>query len=150
SITADPTIAGIVANAGQVTSFTGSLDLGAPISLPVPNANGRFLLSNALLNQLAPGGLSDGQHTLQLAATGSAGTASASVTFTLQTAAPLVPSVHLDTTSDPGQIGRPVQNDVTILGTTSPNARVDLLKADVLVATTNTTNGDFNFSQTLN
>src|SRR5205823_2130703 len=103
------------------------------------------------LKQLAGGVLSDGQHTLQLSATGSAGTTSTSVTFTLQTGAPPVPVVHLDTTSDPSQTGRPVQNNVTILGTTSPNTRVDLFSsAGALVSTINTTGGDFSFSQNLN
>jgi cyclophilin family peptidyl-prolyl cis-trans isomerase len=152
NITADPTIGGTVANVGQVLSFTGTLDLGAPVNLPVPRADGSFVLNAALLTQMAAGGvLGDGQHALTLDVTGSAGSATTTFNFTLQTGTPPAPVVHLDTTSDPGQIGRPIQNNVTILGTTVPNAKVDLLSSTgQLLATTNTTNGDFSFNQTLN
>ncbi len=61
SITSDPTIGGQVINVGSVTSFTGALDGGNSITLPNPNADGIFLLSSALMNQLAGGTLADGR-----------------------------------------------------------------------------------------
>ncbi len=89
NITSDPTIAGEIANVGHVSSFTGFIDGRAAVSLPPPNANGSFLLTRAFINQMAGGTIADGVHTINLSVTGDAGTANASITFTLQSAKPV-------------------------------------------------------------
>jgi len=149
-ITSDPTIAGKIVNVGTISSFTGSLDSGTAGKLATPNSDGSFLLNVAAIDKLAASGaLADGTHSLLLKVVGSAGTTSADVSFTLKTTPPILPSVHLDTTSDPSQNGRPIQNNVTILGTTSPGATVNLIAQDTVQLVTisgSPTGGTFTLS----
>jgi cyclophilin family peptidyl-prolyl cis-trans isomerase len=163
SITADPTTAGSINLASGIVSFTGAVDPGAGGTqvnlLPYLKADRTFFLSRDVMSQMRGGTLADGQHTLNLSAVGADGTvATQSLTFTLLTLAPTIPTVHLDATSDPRQIGRPVQTGVTILGHADPNVAVTLIPTDALgnptgtapVSTTSTAAGDFSFAQTLN
>ncbi len=93
---------------------------------------------------------------MQLNVTGTGGTASASVSFTLQTAAPTKPVVHLDTNADPTQTGRIVPTvtpvNVVIQGTTTPGASVSYFSGTATSAkgtTTASASGDFSFPETL-
>jgi cyclophilin family peptidyl-prolyl cis-trans isomerase len=153
-LTSDDTIAGKVISVGQITSFTGSIDGGTAFSLPLPAANGTFIISAGFMNQIAGGTLADGAHNLVLHVTGTTGSTSTSVFLNLKTAGPIAPAVHLDTTSDPSQDGRPITSNVSIQGTTSPGAVVTLFSgtstASLAGTTTADASGSFSFnSETL-
>ena len=87
-------------------------------------------------------------HTLHLQATNALGQSSSSnVTFTLKTTPPTVPTVHLDTTSDPGQTGRTTASTVTIEGQTSPGVQVKLIESSsTTLTTTADSSGAYSFA----
>jgi cyclophilin family peptidyl-prolyl cis-trans isomerase len=152
-ITADPSTVGQVVSSSPLASLEAGLD-GAPASsflnlLGNVASGGVFFLNPAMLALIAGGALTQGSHTLHLVATNSQGqTASASVHFTLQSAAPTTPTLHMDTTADPGQTGITTQSTANLQGHTAPGVSVSLFKNGALLAgtTADATTGNFAFN----
>jgi uncharacterized protein (TIGR03118 family) len=150
-ITSDPSVLGKITNTSAITSFSAGFD-----STPTGNftsilgnvaSNGTFLLNRGVLGNVAGGTLADGTHTLHLHATNALGQSSTSdVTFTLSSAPPTVPTVHLDSTSDPAQTGRTTASTVTIQGQTSASVQVVLIQGATTNTTTADSSGAYNFS----
>jgi hypothetical protein len=95
-------------------------------------ADGRFVLTAALLDALAGGTLADGSHSLRLLAEDCAGNASAptDIAFTLDRSAPIV-SLELDPAFDTGQAGdgETEAASVDLLVGSEAGTRVELLDA---------------------
>jgi cyclophilin family peptidyl-prolyl cis-trans isomerase len=150
-ITSDPSVLGKIANASAITSFSAGFDSTSSASFTSVLDNlkndGTFSLNRALLGHVAGGTLADGIHTLHLLATNGPGQSSSfDVTFTLKNTAPTVPTVHLDSTSDPGQIGRTTATTVTIQGQTSAGVQVALIQGTTTKTTTADSSGAYSFS----
>jgi cyclophilin family peptidyl-prolyl cis-trans isomerase len=150
-ITSDPSVGGSVTNPSTIVSFKAGLDSTAAGSFTDVLANlsstGSFFLNAAFMGKIAGGKLADGAHTLHLSATNAQGTGTFDVTFTLQTVTPTIPTLHLDSTSDPTQSGRTTASTVTVQGQTSPGVQVDLIQGNNSPLTkTADTSGNFSFS----
>jgi cyclophilin family peptidyl-prolyl cis-trans isomerase len=150
-ITSDPAVLGKVANTSAITSFSAGFDSTPTGSFTSVLSNlasdGSFLLNRAVLGHVAGGTLADGTHILHLNATNALGQSSSSdVTFTLNSTPPTVPTVHLDSTSDPGQTGRTTASTVTIQGQTSGGAQVELIQGSTTKTTTANSSGAYSFS----
>ena len=93
-LTSDLTIQGSV-HSGSLASLTASIDGKTAISvLNQVTSGGTFVLNAGLVGQLAGGALADGSHTLHVTATDLQGNSSTvNVSFTLQTAAPTLPTI---------------------------------------------------------
>jgi cyclophilin family peptidyl-prolyl cis-trans isomerase len=152
-ITSDPSIEGnVFAGKSPVVRFQAGFDatpaVGFTDILADLGSDGSFFLNPAQLAQIAGGNLADGSHTLHLTAANAQGqSTSTDLSFTLMTAPPSVPTLHMDTTSDPNQTGRTTSTTVTLLGQTSPGAQVTLTQGTNAprTATANST-GAFTFS----
>ncbi|WP_225902752.1 Ig-like domain-containing protein, partial [Pseudanabaena sp. PCC 6802] len=143
-ITSDPSVQGTVTG-GTATEFKAGFD-----STPVANyvdilpslSNGAFTLTQAQIDQIAGGTLSNGQHTLNLLAKDSSGSQTVfAFTFTLDNQAPTV-SLNLAAESDTPPVGdlRTTSSTVTLVGTTEANTSVKLLPTNA-AATSNSTGG---------
>jgi cyclophilin family peptidyl-prolyl cis-trans isomerase len=151
-VTSDASVRGTVTTTGTLTSLTAGLDSTPAASftsiLGNVTSGGNFFLNGGILNQIAGGSLSNGAHTLHLQATDSQGhTGTLDVSFTLNNAAPTTPTLHLDTTSDPGQTGRTMSSTVTLQGQTTPGVQVALIQnSGAPVTTTADSTGAFSFA----
>jgi cyclophilin family peptidyl-prolyl cis-trans isomerase len=151
-LTSDPSIEGSIVSAAPVVSFQAGFDSTPPASfaniLSELLSGGVFFLNPAFLAMLAGGTLADGAHVIHLRATNAQGqTSNTDVAFTLDTDAPQVPTLHMDATSDPGQIGRTTSSTVTLQGVTSPGDQVELSQGSTNTTTTaDSTTGAFSFS----
>jgi cyclophilin family peptidyl-prolyl cis-trans isomerase len=141
-ITSDPSIQGSVASSSPVVSFQAGFDATpaanfADILSSLSN-DGLFFLNPALLALVAGGTLTNGvAHTVHLHATNAQGQASnQDVNFTLQNAAPTVPTLHLDTVSDPNGTGITNSSNVTLMGQSSPGVQVALIRGGTTLTTT--------------
>jgi cyclophilin family peptidyl-prolyl cis-trans isomerase len=150
-ITADASIKGTITSTSPVVSFRAGFD-GTPTAgfADVSGnlaADGSFYLNPTRLAQINGGTLPNGAYTLHLQVTDADGrTATFDLAFTVLATPPAIPTLRLDSTSDPGNTGSTTSNVVTILGTTSPGADVQLLLAGNVVATTTAdTSGNFSF-----
>jgi Bacterial Ig-like domain len=153
-ITNDSSISGQAGDDVGVVSLQAALNPGPPPSFSdvstVLLANGTFTISRAQLNALAGGTLPDGNHTLLLIARDAAGnsSAAASVSFTLDTAAPNVVSFGLDLASDTGAVGDNITAATTVqlVGATEFGSNVRLMAGTQELATSvAATNGSFSF-----
>jgi len=92
-VTSDPTVAGTLADASVIVSFTAALDTGLPVDVLGKLAGGAFTLAPADLDAVAGSPLADGAHTLWLQAEDEHGNLSmpVAVSFLLDRQAPLVP-----------------------------------------------------------
>jgi uncharacterized protein (TIGR03118 family) len=149
-ITSDPSVLGKIANTSAITAFSVGFDSTPSGSFTSVLSNlasdGTFLLNRALLGHVAGGTLADGTHTLHLLATNALGQSSSSdVTFTLNSTPPTVPTVHLDSTSDPGQTGRTTASTVTIQGQTTAGVQVELIQGTATKTTTANASGAYSF-----
>jgi cyclophilin family peptidyl-prolyl cis-trans isomerase len=149
-VTSDPTIVGSVGT-GSVTSLQAGFDATPAANftsvLAELTSTGTFLLNTALLAQINGGALANGPHTLHLLTADAQGQVSAfDVVFNLVTTPPTVPTLHLDTASDPAQIGRTTSTTVTVLGQTSPGVSVALTHGGTTQTTTASASGAFSFS----
>src|SRR5207244_1493848 len=111
-------------------------------------SGGTFFLNGGLMSEIAGSPLSNGAHTLHLVASDSQGhTATFDVSFTLNSAPPTLPTLHLDTQSDPSQTGRTTSGTVTLQGQTSPGVQVVLTQnGSAAGATTADSSGAFSFA----
>ena len=119
NITSNATITG-TGNANAVVTVTeGSTTLGTTTA----NASGAWTFT--------PVGLANGAHTITASETDSSGnTGTASLTFTLDTTAPIAPSIASFST-DSGTVGDGITNDntLTLTGTAEANARLRSMTA---------------------
>lgn len=152
-ITSDPTIQGTFITGGNITSLRAGFDATPQANFIdiASNLNGsRFVLNQAVLNQIAGGNLGDGAHTLHLVGTDSLGnTFTKDVSFTLDTVDPLAPSLSLSAADDLGAADhrRTNNSNVTLEGNTSSNTLVQLIKAGTVQGTTTSDgSGHFSFS----
>ncbi|MBY0586388.1 peptidylprolyl isomerase [bacterium] len=129
-ITSDPTINAIVTDVPAVTSLRIALDpVGNGTLIDVFNLlqpDGTIVFTQAQLNQLAGGTLSQGSHTLRIVAGDLAGnTRSVDFTFTFDSQI-VKPTGSLDPSFDSGTIGDGITNfsPVTIRGTAEPGSLV--------------------------
>jgi hypothetical protein len=135
-LTRDPSMAGQASDAGGVARLLAALDPSMTPTLvdlsSALQADGRFVLSAALLDALAGGTLADGSHRLRLLAEDAAGNASAptDIAFTLDRSAPIV-SLELDPAFDTGQAGdgETEAASVELLVSSEAGTRVELLDA---------------------
>jgi cyclophilin family peptidyl-prolyl cis-trans isomerase len=149
-ITSDASIQGTVTSTSPIVSFRAGFD-NTPTAnfaniLADLNPGGSFFLNPLLLALIFGSTLTGGQHTLHLQATDAAGhTSSDDVSFTLDSAAPQVPTLHMDNVSDPGGTGATTASNVMLQGTTSPDVQVQLTQNSAILGTT-TSDGSGNFS----
>jgi hypothetical protein len=136
-ITFDPTVSGTVTDAGAVAAFRAGLD-GTPEGaftdvLSSLGPGGTFILDAPALAAINGGPLAEGDHTLHLVATDDAGNTSPvlSLSFMLDTKAPVAPAFDLDPDSDTPPAGdqQTTQATVTLTGETEPGASVTLAQA---------------------
>jgi cyclophilin family peptidyl-prolyl cis-trans isomerase len=148
-LTSDPSVQGVIATSTPLVNLQAGLD-GTPASsfvnvLGTVHSDGTFILNPAALAQVNGGPVADGPHTLHLAATNAGGqTTSVAVSFTLVSAPPAVPTLHMDSASDPGQTGATTSSTVTLQGTTSPGDTVQLTQGSTVLTTT-ADGGSFQF-----
>ncbi|MBX3670121.1 MAG: choice-of-anchor D domain-containing protein [Rhodocyclaceae bacterium] len=117
-ITSDPTVSGVVTEAGSVAHLlTGvdSADSADWVDLIAQLAGNTFTLNRSLLEQVLPGPLADGTHTVYVQAVDAAGNAAEVVQLTMQldTTRPAAPQLALDPASDSGAPGDGITNDNT-------------------------------------
>jgi hypothetical protein len=151
-ITFDPTVRGTVTDAGAVAAFRAGLD-GTPAGaftdvLPSLGPGGAFTLDAAALVAINGGPLAEGDHTLHLVATDDAGNTSPilSLSFLLDTKAPVAPAFDLDPASDTPPVGDQATTlaSVDLDGQTEAGAEVTLLETGDV--TTADGNGSFTFA----
>src|SRR5207245_1968390 len=124
-----------------LTSFKAGLD-AAPAAgfvnvLVTLTSGGAFYLDRGLMTQIAGGTLAAGNHTLHLQATDAQGhLANFDLNFTLQNTAPTVPTLHLDSTSDPKGTGTTTSKVVSLQGQTSAGVQVALMQKGTTIGTT--------------
>jgi PAP2 superfamily/Bacterial Ig-like domain len=139
-ITFDPRIAGDVIDPLGVVSLTGAIDQGASNSIVI-GADGSFVFDPPLPRD----GSADGNHIAHIEARNSMGIVSKfEVSFTLDTALPLAPSLMLSAAS--GVVSSQTSNAsrVTLLGTTDPGLEVTLVQTAANALANNT--GIFQFN----
>ena len=139
-ITSDPTVSGTLFDTLDVVSLTASIDRGAAAAVSI-NSDGSFVYNPPL----ARDGSADGNHIAHLVAQNSAGGLSKyDLSFTLDTTAPLAPSLILSAAS--GVVSSQTSNAsrVTLIGTTDPGDTV-LLNPTAGNALANNV-GNFEFS----
>lgn len=131
-VTSDPAVAGSATDNVAVTALSASIDGRTALNiLSDRQASGAFALSGARMQQIYGGVIPDGPHTLAVTAADAAGNSTTfSLSFTLDTAAPVTPSLTLDPSTDSAPIGDnqttfPV---VVLRGQTSPNTAVRLVQ----------------------
>src|SRR5207253_10630135 len=105
-------------------------------------------LDRGLMTQIAGGTLAAGNHTLHLQATDAQGhLANFDLNFTLQNTAPTVPTLHLDSTSDPKGTGTTTSKVVSLQGQTSAGVQVALMQKGATIGTTTAdSKGAFSFN----
>lgn len=144
NITSDPTIIGQVIGTGTLTSLKAGFTTANTDILANRGPGGRFILDLARLTQINGGPLPDGNYTLHLSATDSAGhTFTTSVVFTLKAAPIAVTGLAITGSTGPftsatGLRTTTTSTSTSISGVTAPNAQVVL----TLGATTTTTTAD--------
>ncbi|MDH3460829.1 MAG: Ig-like domain-containing protein, partial [Burkholderiaceae bacterium] len=152
-ITNNPAIAGQASDNVDVTQLLVALDpVGDTPTFSDQTAalaaDGSFTLSQAALDTLAGGALTDGAHTVRIVAADAAGNQSApvDVSFTLDTSAPTLSSFGLAPVSDTGTIGDNITSaeTVTLVGAASPGATVALIAP--VRTTTAAADGSFSFA----
>lgn len=146
-LTNTPAVLLEIVEAGSITAIEGrfgSSDEFRSLN-PVLQTDGRYLLDETALVQLAGGSLDNKAYTLALQARDLAGNVSApySLDFTLDTEAPAVTALALDPDSDSGVQGdlSTTATQISITGHSAPGARIHLLQADQ----STTADGDGNF-----
>src|SRR5207244_2061275 len=94
------------------------------------------------------GTLTTGAHTLHFVATDVQGhTGATDIGFVFQNTAPAIPTLHLDSASDPGSTGTTTNSSVTLQGQTTANVQVALIQHGAVLRTTNAdTSGAFSFA----
>jgi hypothetical protein len=149
-ITSDATIQGTLSSLPLVDSLTARFDNNADSTavdiLSSVNADGTFTLTPSQLQQINGSALSQGAHTLHLTALDNLGNivATKNVTFTLDSTAPVAPTLNLSPASDSAPTGdnQTTNATVSLIGTTEAAATVKLQPT----GTTATAGGSGNFT----
>jgi cyclophilin family peptidyl-prolyl cis-trans isomerase len=144
---------GTVSGSGSPVSLHAGFDSAPAASFvdvsSLVGSGGNFFINEAQLFQISGGTLLNSAfHTLHLQATDNQGhVASFDVPYTIQIAPPTQPTLHLDTTSDPHQMGITMNPTATLQGQTSNGAQVVLSQNGTTLATTTADNtGAFSFA----
>jgi hypothetical protein len=153
-ITKDDTVTGTAtAPADAIATLSGGFDATQSTSFvdltSALQSGGTFVLDPTLLAKAAGGTLADGAHTLHLVATDRAGNASSfDLSFTLDTAPPLAPTIALAASDQDAALGSNVTgaSSVTITGQTNANTAVSLTApGGVSFSTISDNHGNFQF-----
>ena len=152
-ITSDAAVAGTASDTGgSLASVVVGLDSAGTFPLDVTSrlSSGSFAITAADVNTLAGGTLAAGAHTLHFKATDVAGNVTTKdVTFTFATP-PTTPTFDLDSATDTGTTGdhTTLLANVTLVGTTTPNAAVVITDSSNNTVGSGTADGSGNFTFT--
>ncbi|MBL8823222.1 MAG: tandem-95 repeat protein [Planctomycetia bacterium] len=133
TITFNPQVQGTVTDQSRITSFRAGLDsatLQQFVNLTSRlNSNGNFVIDRSLLNQLAGGVLSDGEHTLKLIASDQFNNTSAIYTVPFVLDSQIALTVDLAGDSDTPPVGdlKTSLSVINLTGQTDPGAVVELV-----------------------
>ena len=134
SITSDPTIAGTITDNNAITRVLLAIDDSAPLTditgNPALQVDGSFAFDLSFFETLLGGPMTDGDYTLRMQAQDEFGNSSAvfTLSFTLDTTAPVVAMPDLDAASDSG-----VSDTDNLTNNTTPTIHADT-EADALVS----------------
>src|SRR5262249_6312913 len=139
SVTADPVVHGTFTSGSAITSFTGSFDAGASVSVLGSLSGNSFVLNTALLTQINGAALTDGAHVLHLLAANAQGeTTGIDVAFPLLSQTfTATPTLALAAANQdfPSNLQATLDSTVNLEGTTANNVTVQLFKGTTLVDT---------------
>lgn len=130
-LTRNPSIQGTVKDDSRINRLQAQLNGGKSYNISSElSRNGKFSLDRADIQRINGGNqLADGQHTIKILATDIFGNKSiTSFDFTLDTTAPIAPTLALDVASDSGTIGdnRTNQDAVTLTGKAEANTQIKI------------------------